>query len=127
MHDHSCPHCGQNHDLAPQKGLPPQKIPSRELADLADIFKVLSDPTRLRIISILFQGEVCVCQISSQLEMSQSAISHQLRLLRGYHLVKTRREGRQIYYSLDDDHVETIIGSGLAHVRHIEQPPASPQ
>lgn len=127
MHDHSCPHCGRNHDLPREKDFPHERIPLQEINDLSAIFKILSDPTRLRIISVLFQGEVCVCQISQQLEISQSAVSHQLRLLRSYHLVKTRREGRMIYYSLDDDHVESIIGSGLAHVRHIDPKPASPQ
>ena len=97
-----------------------EKIPDlNELERIAELFKVLGDPTRMQILTALFvQNELCVCDISDLLGMSQSAISHQLRLLRTTHLVKTRREGKSIYYSLDDTHVATIIAQGLEHIRH---------
>ncbi len=90
-----------------------------ELERIAELFKVLGDPTRMQILTALFaEQELCVCDISDLLGMSQSAISHQLRLLRTTHLVKNRREGKSIYYSLDDTHVATIIAQGLEHIRH---------
>ena len=97
-----------------------ESIPSiEELERIAELFKVLGDPTRMQILTALFaQTELCVCDISALLGMSQSAISHQLRLLRTTHLVKNRREGKSIYYSLDDTHVATIIAQGLEHIRH---------
>ncbi len=97
-----------------------ESIPnSVELERIAELFKVLGDPTRMQILTALFvQNELCVCDISDLLGMSQSAISHQLRLLRTTHLVKNRREGKSIYYSLDDTHVATIIAQGLEHIRH---------
>lgn len=97
-----------------------EKIPGLgELERAAELFKVLGDPTRMQILTALFlQDELCVCDISDLLGMSQSAISHQLRLLRTTHLVKNRREGKSIYYSLDDTHVATIIAQGLEHIRH---------
>ena len=90
-----------------------------ELDRIAELFKVLGDPTRMQILTALFaEEELCVCDISDLLGMSQSAISHQLRLLRTTHLVKNRREGKSIFYSLDDTHVATIIAQGLEHIRH---------
>ncbi|GAB6139079.1 ArsR/SmtB family transcription factor [Halanaerobaculum tunisiense] len=83
---------------------------------LAATFKVLSDPTRIRIINALANKELCVCDISELLEMSQSAISHQLRRLRELNLVKYRKEGRIVYYSLDDDHILKLFNQGLEHV-----------
>lgn len=86
---------------------------------IAELFKVLGDPTRMQILTaLLMEKELCVCDISDLLGMSQSAISHQLRLLRTAHLVRNRREGKSIFYSLDDAHVATIIGQGLEHIRH---------
>lgn len=85
---------------------------------LADIFKALSDPTRLRIISALSQAELCVCDLAASLGMSQSAISHQLRLLRSLRLVRGAKRGRMVYYSLDDDHVDVLFRNGMEHVRH---------
>lgn len=85
---------------------------------LADIFKALSDPTRLRIISALSQAELCVCDLAASLGMSQSAISHQLRLLRSLRLVRGTKRGRMVYYSLDDDHVDVLFKNGMEHVRH---------
>lgn len=92
-------------------------VTTEESQRLSLIFKLFSDPTRLRIISVLAEGELCVCDIADALEYSQSAVSHQLRLLKDGRLVKSRREGRMIYYTLDDDHIYTIMESGLAHVR----------
>lgn len=86
------------------------------LFELADLFKVFGDSTRLRILYTLFDGEHSVGEISATLNMEQSTISHQLRVLRTNKLVKVRREGKQIYYSLDDDHVKKVIEMGLDHV-----------
>lgn len=88
------------------------------LYDLAEVFKVFGDSTRIRIISALMDGEMCVYHLSEKLHMGQSAISHQLRILRGAGLVRPRKEGKESYYSLDDEHVEEIFGAGLAHVLH---------
>lgn len=86
--------------------------------ELAEIFQVMGDPSRLRIISLLNQGELCVCDIAAALDMSQSAISHQLRVLRMAKLVKYRKEGRAAFYSLDDDHVQKLFTQGLDHIGH---------
>jgi ArsR family transcriptional regulator len=83
---------------------------------LAEIFNALSDPTRVRIIYALLKAELCVCDLSALLGASQSAISHQLRILRNLRLVKFRREGKIVYYSLDDSHIERLVSDGLAHV-----------
>ncbi len=85
---------------------------------LADLFSALSDPTRLRIISVLLDGEMNVGDIAEQLEMSESAMSHQLRGLRHMKLVRSRKNGRQVYYALDDDHVAKLYLLGLDHVEH---------
>ena len=86
------------------------------LYQLADLFKVFGDPTRIRILSVLSKQEFCVQDIADSLSMTQSAISHQLRILKQSALVKFRREGKTIYYSLADDHVATIMAQGLEHV-----------
>lgn len=85
---------------------------------LADLFSALSDSTRLRIISVLLEGEMNVGEIASQLEMTESAVSHQLRGLRQMRLVRSRKDGRQVFYMLDDDHVEKLYRMGLDHVEH---------
>ena len=85
---------------------------------LAETFKALSDPTRVRIVSLLSDAELCVCDLAAALGMSQSAVSHQLRTLRDLRLVRWRREGRQIFYTLDDDHVADLFRRGLDHVAH---------
>jgi ArsR family transcriptional regulator, lead/cadmium/zinc/bismuth-responsive transcriptional repressor len=85
---------------------------------LAEIFKALSDPNRLRLISLLLDNEVCVHTLEATLGMSQSAISHQLRHLRQLKLVRFRKEGRHVYYALDDDHVRGLFKQGLLHVEH---------
>jgi ArsR family transcriptional regulator len=93
------------------------QMPGEEaLMDLADLFKVFGDSTRVRIISALLHAEMCVCDIAALLGMSKSAISHQLRTLRQTKLVKYRREGKVVFYSLDDEHVGNIFSQGLTHV-----------
>lgn len=84
--------------------------------DLADLFKVFSDSTRIRILVVLFDGEYCVGEIADMLEMSQTAISHQLRILKQNHLIKYRRQGKSMIYSLADEHVKTIINCATEHV-----------
>ena len=87
-----------------------------ELYDLAELFKVFGDSTRIQILFVLFEAEVCVCDLAKALNMTQSAISHQLRILKQNKLVKSRREGKSIFYSLADDHVRTIISMGREHI-----------
>ena len=87
-----------------------------DLYDLAELFKIFGDTTRIRILSALFESEMCVCDIAFLLNMTQSAISHQLRVLKQAHLVKYRKEGKVVFYSLDDEHVKQIIDQGLIHV-----------
>ena len=87
-----------------------------ELYDLAELFKVFGDSTRIRILFVLSSAEVCVCDLARALNMTQSAISHQLRILKQNKLVKSRREGKSIFYSLADGHVSTIIAQGCDHI-----------
>lgn len=87
-----------------------------ELADLAEFFRVFADTTRIRILYVLMCSEVCVCDIANLLGMTQSAISHQLRLLKQMDLVKNRREGKTIFYSLADGHIKSILSQGLEHI-----------
>ena len=86
------------------------------LFDLAELFKVFGDSTRIRILYLLFESEMCVCDIAQLLGMTQSAISHQLKILKQSKLVKSRREGKSIFYSLADGHVRTMIDQGMEHV-----------
>lgn len=98
------------------------RMPDEELLyDLADLFKMFSDSTRIRILWALNQSEMCVCDISSLLNMTQSAISHQLRVLKAANLVKNRREGKIVYYSLCDEHVQEIFTQGLIHISEDER------
>ena len=90
-------------------------------ATLAQAFQALADPTRVRLISALHSTELCVCDLAALLGMSQSAVSHQLRSLRDQRLVRTRREGRTVYYALDDDHIRALFDLGLTHVCHEEE------
>ena len=93
------------------------QMPEEEkLYDLAELFKVFGDTTRIKILCVLFESEMCVCDIAELLSMSQSAISHQLRVLKQAKLVKNRREGKTVFYSLADDHVRTIFDQGIEHV-----------
>lgn len=95
-----------------------ENIPDDEiLYDLAELFKVFGDTTRIKILHALFESEMCVCDIAALLGMNQSAISHQLRILKQARLVKYRREGKVVYYSLDDDHIKHIFDQGLIHVK----------
>lgn len=87
-----------------------------ELYDLAELFKVFGDSTRIRILFVLFEAEVCVCDLAKVLNMTQSAISHQLRILKANKLVNSRREGKSVFYSLADGHVRTIIALGREHI-----------
>ncbi len=87
-----------------------------ELEQLAALFKLFGDPTRIRILCALFHGELCVCELADMLGMTQSAISHQLRILKDGRAVKSRREGRQILYSLHDNHVIHIFDQGIVHI-----------
>lgn len=87
-----------------------------ELYDLAELFKIFGDSTRIRILFVLFEAEVCVCDLAQVLNMTQSAVSHQLKILKQNKLVNSRREGKSIFYSLADDHVRTIIAQGQEHI-----------
>lgn len=87
-----------------------------ELQSLADFFRIFGDSTRIRILYALSQSELCVCDIASLLGMGQSAISHQLRILKQMRLVKFRREGKSVLYSLADGHIETILAQGMEHI-----------
>jgi len=92
-------------------------IPEEEiLYDLADLFKIFGDTTRIKILCALFKAEMCVCDIAALFGMSQSAISHQLRVLKQARLVKYRKDGKVVYYSLEDDHVKRIFDQGLIHI-----------
>lgn len=92
--------------------LPPDEV----LSDLADLFKIFGDSTRIKILYALLRSELCVCDIADLLGLTQSAISHQLRALKNARLVSSRREGKTVFYALADDHVKTIIDQGLEHV-----------
>lgn len=94
------------------------ELVSDEMAErLAETFKVLSDPTRVKVVAALLQGELCVCEISEIVGMSQSAVSHQLRKLKDLRLVKRRKHSKMVYYSLDDDHILGLITQGVDHVK----------
>ncbi len=88
----------------------------QELFDLAEFYKVFGDPTRVKILYVLSQSEMCVCDIANLLQMGQSAISHQLRVLKQMRLVKFKREGKTVFYSLADGHIETILAQGMEHI-----------
>ncbi len=94
------------------KSMPPEE----DLYDLADFFKVFGDSTRIKILYVLLCSEMCVCDIAQLLGMTQSAISHQLRMLKQMDLVRNRRDGKTIFYSLSDDHIATILSQGLNHI-----------
>ena len=91
-------------------------MPATATEALAETFRVLGDPTRVRIIEVLSGGELCVCDIASLVAISESAVSHQLRLLRNMRLVRARRAGRQVYYTIDDQHILSLFQQGLRHV-----------
>ena len=94
------------------------ELPDDELiADMSDMFKIFGDQTRVKILMALESGELCVCDIAAVMNMSQSAISHQLRVLKQSNIVKTRREGKVVYYSISDDHVKEIFDMAMVHVQ----------
>ena len=94
-----------------------RELPGEDtLYDLTELFRIFGDSTRVRILYVLFEAEMCVCDIAALLGMTQSAISHQLRALKQAKLVKYRREGKTIFYSLADDHVVTILAQGMEHI-----------
>ena len=95
-----------------------QILAEEEVYFLADLFKVFGDPTRIKVLYLLVKGELCVNDIAASLSMSQSSISHQLKVLKQHRLVKFRRDGKTIFYSLDDDHVVNILSQGLEHIEH---------
>ena len=94
-----------------------QKLPGEDiLIDLAELYKIFGDSTRIKILYLLLEEEMCVCDIAAALNMTLSAISHQLRILKQAHLVRSRRDGKTVFYALDDDHVRTVIGQGMEHI-----------
>ena len=116
-HDHSSECCEAVEVHEDLLKIVREKLPAEEsLMDLAELFKVFGDSTRIRILSVLFEAEVCVCDLAEALSMTQSAISHQLSILKRNKLVKSRREGKSMFYSLADDHVRTIVSQGMEHI-----------
>ena len=112
--------CAAPHFAALRRG---SLMSARTVEALADTFRVLGDPTRVRIIDALSAGELCVCDIASLVGISESAVSHQLRLLRGMRLVRPRRAGRLVYYAVDDQHILELLTQAATHV---EEPRAAP-
>ena len=95
-----------------------EKLPDETtLYDLSELFKVFGDSTRIRILFVLLECEVCVCDLAEALHMTQPAVSHQLKILKQNRLVKSRRDGKSVFYSLADDHVRTVIAQGLEHIQ----------
>ncbi|HAL74778.1 MAG TPA: transcriptional regulator [Clostridiales bacterium] len=119
-------YCCESDIRHPEKIARAQKaMPSElELLDASELLKVLADPNRMRLIAALLEVELCVCDLSEFLGLSQSAVSHQLRILRQSRLVRHRRDGKNAYYSLKDNHVEQIVQTALQHVREMYQPDA---
>jgi DNA-binding transcriptional ArsR family regulator len=119
MREHECDVCEQlcehpqNICLAKAEMLPDEHV-----QQLAETFKLFGDFTRLKILYALSKRELCVCDIAAVVQMGQSAVSHQLRLLRGARLVKYRKEGKMVVYSLDDEHISRLLAQGIAHVEH---------
>ena len=117
MHNHDIECCDSLEVHENVLKLIDEKMPPEEkLYDLAELFKVFGDSTRIRILFVLFESEVCVCDLAQELGMTQSAISHQLKILKQSKLVKNRRDGKTVYYSLADHHVYNIIAQGMEHI-----------
>lgn len=109
--------CNIIHEDAVNKTL--KKMPNQDLFDkLAEFFKIIGDPTRTKILFALDQNEMCVCDIANVLGMTKSSISHQLATLRSSGIVKSRREGKEVYYTLDDEHVKQVFEIGIEHIEH---------
>ena len=104
-----------------------QLLTPRTVEGLAETFRVLGDPTRVRILDVLSSGELCVCDIASLIGISESAVSHQLRLLRGMRLVRPRRAGRQVYYAVDDHHILELLKQAMTHVEEQREPSREPR
>lgn len=115
LHDIECCEVEEVHEDKVQM-VSEQMPPEDNLYDLAELFKAFGDTTRIRILFALFEADICVCDLAASLGMTQSAISHQLRLLKQARLVNGRREGKQIVYFLADEHVRTIIQQGMDHI-----------
>lgn len=107
---HHCVH--QDAVTKAQSSMPKEE----EIVSMAELFKLFGDPTRIKILCSLSRGELCVCDLAALIGMNQSAVSHQLRLLKQGRLVKSRREGKSVFYSLADGHVETVLAQGMEHV-----------
>ncbi len=114
--DHICGQINSGGSIASQ--VYDNLLDADNAANLAELFKTLGDPNRLRIISVLMHHELCVHDITELVQLSQSAVSHQLRILRQMHLVRTRKEGRNVYYALDDEHVRELFQLSLEHIKH---------
>ena len=111
------PTCDYMHEHEDKVAHVLSELPDDEqLYDLADLFRMFGDTTRIRILYVLFESELCVCDIAKLLNLTQSAVSHQLRVLKDAKLVRFRREGKTVFYTLDDDHVRRILALGMEHV-----------
>lgn len=95
-----------------------EMLPEDDVKEIAETFKILGDVTRIKILRALSKRELCVCDITAVVGMGQSAVSHQLRLLRGARLVKYRKEGKMVWYSLDDEHISFLLAQSIEHVKH---------
>lgn len=115
MCSENCPHYNKINNVKMNE------IDREDFLSLSEMFKLFSDETRLRIICCLLEEELCVCDLSELLNLNQSTVSHQLQLLRNSKLVKYRRDGKQIFYSLDDEHIESIIKMALCHIKEEEE------
>lgn len=121
MNNKTFEHCEKEEIHEERLKIAQEKMPEEtELYDLAELFKVFGDSTRIRILYVLFETEVCVCDLAQALNMTQSAISHQLKILKQNKLVKSRREGKSIFYSLADEHVRTIMAQGREHIEETD-------
>lgn len=107
--------CASAHE-GPISAAAAAETPVAKLLELSELFKVLGDPSRLRVLNALGAAELCVCDLSAVLEMSQSAVSHQLAILRASRLVRSRRDGKSVFYALDDEHVGQLIGIASTHL-----------
>lgn len=113
----NAPHCAEHHEHREKVEQVKEKmLLEDEINKLAQLYKVFGDTTRIKILCALFESEMCVCDIAEIVGISVSAVSHQLRILKQSELVRFRRDGKTIYYSLADDHVRTIIGQGTEHI-----------
>lgn len=109
-----CEHCRYNTEIVDK--LKNEELPEELVGRLTDVFKVFGDSTRIKILWNLFDKEICVAEISERTKMSQSAVSHQLRILKQARLIKARRDGKNTFYSLDDEHVKRIVEQVMIHI-----------